>query len=105
MVFRQETKYKNNFEACAWIYYKARRTILLYKFGSAEKQLDAYCKQTYNQPLKYVCFRLISNCSVNADSRGTVITFKDDKLDRLARLITHGNGRLYGSDILKAALC
>lgn len=105
MVFRQETKYKNNSEARTWIYCHARRVILLYKFGAAEEQLDKYCKETYQQPLRYVCLRLLNHCTVSTDTRGTVITFIDENLNKLAKLITYGNLKLYGSDILKAALC
>ena len=104
MIFRQETKYKNNFEAKSWTYYNARRIIILYKFGAAEEQLDLYCKKTYQQPLRYVCLRLLTNCTVSTDAKGTVITFADKNLDKLARLITYGNGKYYGSNILRAAL-
>ena len=105
MVFRRETKYKNNSEARTWIYYHARRIILFYKFGAAEKQLDQYCRTNYSQPLKYVCLRLLNGCTISTDNKGTAITFLDENLNKLARLITYGNGKIYGSEILKAALC
>jgi hypothetical protein len=41
---------------------------------------------------------------INRNKSGdAIITFKDSKADKLASLITYGNGRIQGSDLLVQA--
>ena len=75
--------------------------ILHYPMGADEKILDAYCRKNYNLPLKFICLKLVAHLKDFVDYDGKIVwktkTIKDDKL---ARLITFGDGRMHGSKIL-----
>ena len=82
----------------------ARRTVLLYKMGSAEKELHKYLSEHYGIGLKPLCLKLLQNIRVSTDTENTVIiTFKNKKYDEIAELITNGNSEVHGSDILQVA--
>jgi hypothetical protein len=61
--------------------------------------------QQYNTSLKNLCVELLLNLTMTKDQEGNLILlFKDPKFDRLAQLVTYGNGALPGSKILQHAL-
>lgn len=87
------------------IYKIALRTINNYKLRSVDIIMNNYCKLNYKLSLKQLAIYLIANCNINiANSDTVVITFMDDNLDQLAKLITYGNSQLYGSKIIRHAL-
>lgn len=65
-----------------------------------EKLLDKYLKEKYNITLTNVCYLLILNCKIEESKDTFVITVNDKQLDKFARLITFGTGRLSGSRII-----
>ena len=76
-----------------------------YPLKASDKAIDHYIKQQYNMSLKDICVKLLLNLTHYEDETGNLILmFKDPKLDKLARLITYGNGALPGSRILQIAL-
>lgn len=65
-----------------------------------EKLLDKYLKENYQMTLKYTCYLIILNCRVDESKEEIVVSMLDKKLDRLARIITFGTGKLLGSRII-----
>lgn len=71
----------------------------------SELLLDRYLRQQYDTDLKNICVKLLLNLSFYKDNAGnSILLFKEQKYDKLARLITYGNGAIPGSNILKVAL-
>lgn len=82
----------------------ARLIIIGHMIKPGEAKLNNYLIKTEKANLKLVCLKLLSRCRLQRDYDGNVIvTFKFDKDDELASLITYGNGEFAGSDILKEA--
>jgi len=82
----------------------ARLIIIGHRIKPGEAKLNNYLIKTEQANLKLVCLRLLSRCKLQRDYDGNVIvTFKLDKDDELASLITYGNGEFAGSNILKEA--
>ena len=76
-----------------------------YPLKATEQVLDQYIQQQYKTTLKNLCIQALLNLTHYTDDFGNLILiFKDIKYDKLARLITYGNGALPGSRILKIAL-
>lgn len=72
---------------------------------ASDMLLDNYIKQYYKTTLKDLCIKLLLSLTFYEDNDGNVILmFKDPKYDKLARLITYGNGATPGSRILQMAL-
>ncbi len=75
--------------------------IVKYPFKANEILLDRYCKQHFKKSLRAMCLYLISKLSISTAGYGNLIyTFKDEADDKIARLITYGNGKIAGSKIL-----
>ena len=75
--------------------------IAAYHIKPGEVVLSNYLKQTYNLNLKEAALLVFSHSHVNyVNKNEMVITFFDPKIDRLASLITYGNGIILGSKIL-----
>lgn len=84
---------------------KAYYIIQKYPIGASEQILDTYIQQQYKITLKNLCITLLLNMTFYEDKdHNLVLLFKNPKYDRLARLITYGNGGIPGSRILKMAL-
>lgn len=84
---------------------RAYYTIKNYPMHAAELALDNFIQQQYKISLKNMCIRLLLNLTVHEDSAGSIVLlFKDQKHDRIASLITYGNGIVQGSKILQNAL-
>lgn len=76
-----------------------------YPLNAAELVLDKYIQQQYKLTLKNMCIRLLLNLTVYEDKEGNLILlFKDRQHDKIASLITYGNGAIPGSRILQIAL-
>ena len=67
--------------------------------------LDSYIQQQHKMSLKDLCVSLLLNLTYYADSESNLILlFKNPKHDKMAQLITYGNGAIPGSKILQFAL-
>lgn len=76
-----------------------------YPMHAADLILEHYIQQQYGMSLRDMCVRLLLALTYNLDSDGNLLLlFKDPKDDKVARLITYGNGAIPGSKILKLAL-
>jgi hypothetical protein len=76
-----------------------------YSLHASELALDRYIQQQYKTSLKNLCIKLLLSLTFYEDNKGNlVLLFKDQKYDRLASLITYGNGAIPGSRILQLAL-
>lgn len=76
-----------------------------YPLKASDKILNDYLQTTYKTSLKNLCIKLLLNISFLKDDEGNfVLLFKDPTLDKLAQLITYGNGAIPGSKILQIAL-
>lgn len=81
-----------------------KRKIALYPLNATDKILENYLLKNYNISLKILALKILNNTKIMNDKGGKLITIVTNKeLEKLARLITFGTGRLYGSNILKFA--
>jgi hypothetical protein len=72
---------------------------------ASELILDRYIQQQYKTSLKNLCIKLLLSLTFYKDAKGNlVILFKNPKYDKIAQLITYGNGVVPGSKILQIAL-
>lgn len=66
--------------------------------------LDNFLQNQYKSDIKNLCIKLLLNLTFySTDSGDLVLLFKNPKDDKLAQLITYGNGALVGSTILQSA--
>lgn len=83
----------------------AKVVILSYQFGADEIALDNYLLQNFKIGLRACCLRLIFKLNATQISATeTLLVFKDDESDLLARIITFGVDQIAGSKILTDAL-
>jgi hypothetical protein len=76
-----------------------------YPMRAADITLDSYIQQQYDTSLKNMCIKLLLSLTFHKDNEGNlVLLFKDSKYDKIAQLITYGNGAIQGSKILRVAL-
>ncbi len=82
----------------------ATRRLRTFQFGTTEKLLDSYLRDQYQVSLKQACYLIICSCTVERSKDSVVIFLKDQTIDKLARLITFGTGKILGSQILTQIL-
>lgn len=82
----------------------ARRIIMQYAMRSAEERLSKLLFEKYGAGLKIACLRVLNGCVWTNNGGEISVTIADKELDKLARLITYGNGVVAGSQILTDAL-
>ena len=76
-----------------------------YPMHAADLILDGLIQQQYDTSLKDLCIKLLLSLTFHKDENNNLILlFKDPKYDKIARLITYGNGAIPGSKILQIAL-
>jgi len=76
-----------------------------YPIRASEKILNDFITQQYKMSLKDMCIKLLLNLTFYKDDNGNIILlFKDQKYDKIAQLITYGNGAIPGSKILQLSL-
>ena len=76
-----------------------------YPLKASDLILERFIQQQYGVSLKNICVELLLNLTHYKDETGNLILmFKDPKQDKIAQLITYGNGALPGSKILQIAL-
>lgn len=84
---------------------RARSLISLYPMRGTEVILNNYLVENYKLTLKNACFLLLANLKFSVGEENEIIMFfKDEKHDKLARIITYGIDNISGSQILKTAL-
>ena len=73
-----------------------------YPMHASDLIMDQHIQQQYGESLKNVCVDLLLSLTFHKDNEGNLILlFKDSKQDKIASLITYGNGAIPGSKILK----
>lgn len=84
---------------------RAKEYILAYPFGTSERLLDNYLRATFKIGLKEACLSILFNLK-KSSSIGTEIiyTILDERMDKMAQLITCGIGDTPGSLILLNAI-
>ena len=83
----------------------ARLKVLLLRTGAQEAALNTYLLKKYHISLKVLCLNILNNMQFMNDFNNNIVAkTKNKDLDKLARLITYGNGEVQGSPILKWAL-
>jgi hypothetical protein len=84
---------------------RARSLISLYPMRGTEVILNNYLVENYMLTLKNACLLLLANLQVSTGEENEIIMFfKDEKYDKLARIVTYGIEDISGSQILKTAL-
>lgn len=84
---------------------RARSLISLYPMRGTEVILNNYLIENYKLTLKNACLLLLANLQFSTGEENEIIFFfKDEKHDKLARIITYGIDNISGSQILKTAL-
>lgn len=84
---------------------RARSLISVYPMRGTEVILNNYLVENYKLTLKNICFLLLANLYFSPGEENEIILFfKDEKYDKLARIITYGIDNISGSQILKVAL-
>jgi len=83
----------------------AKYHVYHWKLSGNDIAVDNYCKQKYNKSLKEVCWYIIDKIKVfiSNDENQYIIILEDKNLDKLAHIITYGNGEIGGSQILQKA--
>lgn len=71
---------------------------------SAEQRLERLIYSEYGITLKSACLRVLNDCIITDNGDTMSISTKSKQMDKLARLITYGNGVVAGSPILTDAL-
>ena len=76
-----------------------------YPMHASDMILDNYIQQQYKVSLKNMCIKLLLSLTFHKNDEGDLtLLFKDQKYDKIAQLITYGNGAIPGSKILQIAL-
>lgn len=78
--------------------------LMAFPRATTEKLLDTYLRDQYQITLTYACYSIILKCKIEEIKDELVVTISDPQLDKLARMITFGTGKLSGSQILAFAL-
>lgn len=71
-----------------------------FPMNTTEKLLNNYLKENYKMTLLYACYVVILKSNIEETEEELQIIIKDKQLDKLARIITFGTGKVLGSRIL-----
>ena len=83
----------------------AKKYVLYYKPSQAENKLDDYLIKHYRLNLKLMCLKLLNEVQISTDGHTSMfIDFKTAEARKIARFITYGNTKFFGSRILLKAL-
>ena len=83
---------------------KAYYIIQKYPLYASDLLIDNFIQQQYGTTLKDMCIKLLLNLTFHKnDSGDLILVFKNQEYDKIARLITYGNGAIPGSAILTTA--
>lgn len=87
-----------------WILRGANLAIALYRITPAHKQLNDYLWKEFGVNIKAASAMVIANSRIQKNKNNElIITFPSKKIDRLASIITYGNGKIPGCSILQEA--
>ena len=84
----------------------AKYSVYARKLSGNDIAIDNYCRKTYKQTLKDICWEIINNIKILPDigREQYLVILEDKELDKIAHIITYGNGEFGGSKILQEAL-
>jgi hypothetical protein len=70
-----------------------------------DRKMDEFLQENYKTNLRQICLKIISSAKYMADpsTKNVIVRIVPENLEKLARLITYGNGKINGSTILKNA--
>ena len=100
----ESNKYLNKEQQRAEILMSAYFIIKNYPLKASDTLLNNFLKQHYNDELKNLCIKILLNLIFYKDKDHFILSFKNPEIEKLARLITYGNGKVPGSQILQVAL-
>lgn len=104
MFFTIKSVTANKIFSRAWVKQGAKLTVDMYRLKPAQKQLDDLIWKVYGLNLKAASLIVIANSKIDRNSSNEfIITFPSKRIDNLASLITYGDGKVQGCDILKEA--
>lgn len=104
MFFRIVSSIVNERRYNFWIIKGANLAIATYRVKPAQKQLNDYIWKEFGLTLKAAAAIVVANCRMQKNqSNEIIVTFPSKKIDKLASLITYGNGKIQGCPILKEA--
>ena len=76
-----------------------------YPLKASEMLMDQFILQKYKMSLKDLCVKLLLNITFYENAEGDLILmFKNQEYDKIAQLITYGNGAVPGCKILQISL-
>jgi hypothetical protein len=81
---------------------QARLKLTLFRMGIAETLLSRYLQENYNMTLRSACLAILQNAKYQLNiEQDIIITVPDPELNKIAKLITYGTGKIPGSHILR----
>lgn len=93
-------KHKTNY----WILQGARLSINFYKITPAQFKLNSYLLDKYGLNIKSASLLVLAHCRLLKNYNNEIIVvFLSKDIDKLASLITYGNGKIQGCPILQEA--
>ena len=93
-------KYKSNH----WILQGARLSVSLYHITPAQLKLNSYLWENYGLNIRSASMLILANCRLlKNNSNEIIVVFPSKKIDKLASLITYGNGKIQGCSVLQEA--
>lgn len=78
----------------------AFRRLKYYPINTTEKLLNNYLKEHYQMTLLYACYLIVINSNITEGKNELVVSMTDKHLEKIARVITFGTGRILGSRII-----
>lgn len=104
MFFRVISPIANEDRYNFWVLRGAQIAVATYRITPAQKPLNDYLWKEFGLNLKAACRVILANCRIQKNkSNELIITFPAKRIDRLAALITYGDGKIQGCPILKEA--
>jgi hypothetical protein len=104
MFFRIASSIVNERRYNFWVIKGANLAIATYRVKPAQKQLNDYIWKEFGLTLKAAAAIVVANCRMQKNqSNEIIVTFPSKKIDKLASLITYGNGKIQGCSILTEA--
>lgn len=73
-----------------------------YRLSSDDIKINNYLVSMYKITLKTACYKILQNIKTIISNKEDIsFIIKNKKYDKLARLITFGNGKFIGSNIIR----
>lgn len=82
----------------------AKSIIQTFNWSQKEVILDEYLRENFNLKLQNACYFILNHIIIQKNNKNTfTVTFSNSTADKLAKLITYGNEKVKGSEILQVA--